>query len=84
MQLHCQLIIYDSVHELCFDLQGSDPKKQKTEPVLVQRKGAVASAFNDEVHVVLVRVCCLNVSLFGYRYLAYHSRDLCGFVSFSE
>lgn len=27
---------------------GSDPKKQKTEPVLVQRKGAVASAFNDE------------------------------------
>ncbi|KAL9968756.1 hypothetical protein ACROYT_G020877 [Oculina patagonica] len=27
---------------------GSDPKKQKTEPVLVQRKGAVASVFNDE------------------------------------
>ena len=34
-------------------IQGSDPKKQKKEPLLVQRKGAVASAFNDEVQVDL-------------------------------
>lgn len=27
---------------------GSDPKKQKKEPFLVQRKGAMASVFNDE------------------------------------
>ena len=50
-KIHCQLVICNSVLEHCFYLQGSDPKKQKTEPVLVQRKGAVASAFNDEVIV---------------------------------
>ena len=55
VQLHCQLIIYNSNHEHCFDLQGSDTKKQKTEPVLVQRKGAVASAFNDEVHNISLK-----------------------------
>ena len=49
-KIHCQLVICNSVLEHCFYLQGSDPKKQKTEPVLVQRKGAVASAFNDEVN----------------------------------
>ncbi|XP_058966975.2 PEST proteolytic signal-containing nuclear protein-like [Pocillopora verrucosa] len=27
---------------------GSDPKKQKTEPALVEKKGSVASAFNEE------------------------------------
>ena len=29
--------------------QGSDPKKPKKEPLLVQRKKELASVFNDEV-----------------------------------